>query len=125
MAGQFLLNLFIALLWVFLKDQNEFYFTTVGNGFIVGIFIVFLMRRFFGGQFYLIRLYSIIKLLFLFILELLQSSVVVIMHILSPKINIEPGIFTYQPVLTSDCEVTTLTLLLQLTPESVVMEMDP
>src|SRR5690625_7057357 len=90
MAGRFLLNLFIALLWVFLKDQNEFYFTTFGNGFIVGIFIVFLMRRFFGGQFYLIRLYSIIKLLFLFLSELLQSSVVVIRHILSPKINIEP-----------------------------------
>jgi|SRR5690625_3754762 len=125
MAGQFLLNLFIALLWVFLKDQNEFYFTTFGNGFIVGIFIVFLMRRFFGGQFYLIRLYSIIKLLFLFISELLQSSVVVIRHILSPKINIEPGIFTYKTVLKSDWEVTTLALLLTLTPGSVVMEINP
>src|SRR5690625_7651476 len=80
------------------------------------------MRRFFGGQFYLIRLYSIIKLLFLFISELLQSSVVVIRHILSPKINIEPGIFTYKTVLKSDWEVTTLALLLTLTPGSVVME---
>src|SRR5690625_1650347 len=113
MAGQFLLNLFIALLWVFLKDQNEFYFTTFGNGFIVGIFIVFLMRRFFGGHFYLISS------------ELLQSSVVVIRHILSPKINIEPGIFTYKTVLESDWEVTTLALLLTLTPGSVVMEINP
>src|SRR5690625_7533384 len=99
MAGQFLLNLFIALLWVFLQDQNEFYFTTFGNGFIVGIFIVFLMRRFFGGQFYLIRLYSIIKLLFLFISVFLHSSVVVIRHILSLIIIIDSDIFTYIYVL--------------------------
>jgi len=125
MAGQFLLNLFIALLWVFLKDQNSFYFTTFGQGFIVGLFIVFLMRRFFGGQFYLIGAYSIIKLLFLFISEILQSSVVVIKHILSPEINIEPGIFTYKTVLEGEWEVTILALLLTLTPGSVVMEINP
>ena len=125
MASQFLLNLFIALLWVFLKDENSFYFSTFGNGFVVGIFIVFLMRRFFGGQFYLIGVYAIIKLVFLFISELLQSSVVVIKHILSPKINIEPGIFTYKTTLKGDWEVTTLALLLTLTPGSVVMEINP
>lgn len=125
MAGQFLLNLFIALLWVFLKDQNSFYFTTFGQGFIVGLVIVFLMRRFFGGQFYLIGAYSIIKLLFLFISEILQSSVVVIKHILSPEINIEPGIFTYKTVLEGEWEVTILALLLTLTPGSVVMEINP
>src|SRR5699024_10702546 len=125
MAGLVLLNLFIALLWVFLKDLNEFYFTTVGDGYIVGIFIVFLMIRFFIRQCYLLVLYSFIKLLFLFISELLQSSVVVIRHILSRKINIEPRIFTYKTVLKSDWEVTTLALLLTLTPGSVVMEINP
>ncbi len=125
MAAQFLLNLFIALLWVFLKDQNSFYFTTFGQGFIVGVFIVFLMRRFFGGQFYLIGIFSIVKLLFLFISELFQSSFGVIKHILSPKINIEPGIFTYKTVLEGEWEVTTLALLLTLTPGSVVMEINP
>src|SRR5699024_12880783 len=82
------------------------------------------MRRLFSGQIYLIRLYSIIKLLFLFISELLQSSVGVIRHILSPKINIEPGIFTYITVLKSDWDVTTLALLLTLTPGSVVLKIN-
>lgn len=125
MAGQFLLNLFIALLWVLLKDEDAFYFSTFGNGFIIGIFIVFLMRRFFGGQFYLQRVWSIVKLILLFISELTQSSLVVIKHILSPKITIEPGIFTYKTGLSSDWEVTTLALLLTLTPGSVVMEVNP
>lgn len=125
MASQFLLNLFIALLWVFLKDENSFYFSTFGNGFLIGIFIVFLMRRFFGGQFYLFGFYAIFKLILLFISELLQSSLVVIKHILSPDINIEPGIFTYKTTLERDWEVTALAMLLTLTPGSVVMEVNP
>lgn len=125
MASQFLLNLFIALLWVLLKDEDAFYFNTLSNGFLIGVFIVFLMRRFFGGQFYLQRVLAIIKLIFLFISELLQSSVVVIRHILSPRINIEPGIFTYKTNLRGEWEVSVLALLLTLTPGSVVMEINP
>src|SRR5699024_11596459 len=69
--------------------------------------------------------YAIIKLIILFISELLQSSVVVISHIFTPKINIEPGIFTYKTTLEGEWEVTALALLLTLTPGSVVMEVNP
>jgi len=124
MAGQFLLNLFITLLWVLLKDESELYLQTIVSGFIVGAFITLTMRRFFGGQFYLIRVYAILKLIVIFISETLQSSVVVIKHILSPKINIEPGIFTYETTLRSEWEVTALAMLLTLTPGSVVMEIN-
>lgn len=124
MAGQFLLNLFIMVLWVLLKDETVLRIQTVTTGFIIGSFIVWIMRRFFGGQFYLRRVISVIKLILIFISEILQSSVVVIKHILSPKIDIEPGIFKYKTVLLSDREVTTLALLLTLTPGSVVMEVN-
>ena len=124
MAGQFLLNLFITLLWVLLKDESELYLQTILSGFIVGAFITLTMRRFFGGQFYLIRVYAILKLIAIFISETLQSSIVVIKHILSPKINIEPGIFTYETTLRSEWEVTALAMLLTLTPGSVVMEIN-
>lgn len=124
MTGQFLLNLFIMVLWVLLKDETVLRIQTVTTGFIIGSFIVWIMRRFFGGQFYLRRVISVIKLILIFISEILQSSVVVIKHILSPKIDIEPGIFKYKTVLHSDREVTTLALLLTLTPGSVVMEVN-
>lgn len=124
MAGQFLLNLFITLLWVLLKDEPELRIQTIATGFVIGSFITLLMRRFFGGEFYLLPVLAMIKLVFIFISETLQSSVVVIKHILSPKINIEPGIFTYKTILTSEWEVTTLALLLTLTPGSVVMELN-
>src|SRR5690625_5798909 len=111
-AAQFLLNLFIALLLTFFKDQTEFVPETFYAGFLIGLVIVFIMRRFFGGRFYLHRLYSIIKLILIFISETFQSAVLVIKQILSPKIDIQPGIFRYETSLKGDWEVTTISLLL-------------
>ena len=124
MAGQFLLNLFITLLWVLLKDEHALRIQTIITGFIIGAFIIFLMRRFFGGTFYLHRVLALIKLILIFISETIHSSIVVIKHILSPKIDIEPGIFSYKTVMRSEWELTTLSLLLTLTPGSVVMEIN-
>src|SRR5690625_3130454 len=125
MAAQFLLNRFIAFLWVLFKDESVFKFTTFVAGFMIGIIIVFTMRRFFGGRFYLHRLYSVFKLILIFISETLQSAVVVIKQVLSPKIKITPGIFRYDAVLKRDLQVPTLALLLTLIPGSVVMEVTP
>lgn len=122
MPAQILLNIFIAFLWMLLMDEDELKFTTFLTGYFVGIGIIFLMHRFFGSAFYLRRVVSVIKLLFIFISELTQSSLLVLKQILSPRLKIRPGIFRYETVLQSDLEVTMISLLLTLTPGSVVME---
>lgn len=122
MAGQFILNLFIAALWLLLQDEVIPQFTTFLMGFIVGIGILYAMHRFYGTQFYLRRVFSIVKLMMLFNWELLLSSYSVLKQIMTPKLNITPGIFTYKTELKGDWEVTALALLLTLTPGSVVME---
>ncbi len=122
MAMQFILNLFIATLWLLLQDEITPQFTTFLMGFIVGIGILYAMHRFYGTQFYLRRVFSIIKLLWLFNWELLLSSYNVLKQITTPKLNITPGIFTYKTELNGDWEITALALLLTLTPGSVVME---
>ncbi len=124
MAAQFLLNIFIAILWVLLKDEDVVTFQTLLTGFIIGSFIIWLMRRFFGRSFYLQRAISIIKLLLIFLEEMFYSSIVVIKHILSPKLDLKPGIFSYKTTLKKDWEVTVLSILLTLTPGSVVMEVN-
>lgn len=124
MALQFLINLFIAFLWMLFNDVG-FHLATFIKGFGIGIAIVFLMRNFFEKKFYLYRVYAVIKLILIFISETIQSAVMVIKHILSPKIIIEPGIFRYETILRGDWEVTALALLLTLTPGSVVMEVTP
>lgn len=122
MFGQFLLNLFIALLWLLLVDEPIPQFTTFLTGFFVGIAILYVMYRFFGTQFYLRRVMKIIYLIQLFIKELVTSSFSVMKQILTPNLKISPGIFTYRTNLTGEWEVTALALLLTLTPGSVVME---
>ncbi|TKI53355.1 Na+/H+ antiporter subunit E [Lysinibacillus mangiferihumi] len=122
MAMQFILNLFIATLWLLLQDEITPQFSTFLMGFVVGIGILYVMHRFYGTQFYLRRVFSIIKLLWLFNWELLLSSYNVLKQITTPKLNITPGIFTYKTKLNGDWEITALALLLTLTPGSVVME---
>jgi len=122
MAMQFILNLFIATLWLLLQDEVIPQFSTFLMGFIVGVGILYVMHRFYGTQFYLRRVFSIIKLLWLFNWELLLSSYSVLRQITTPKLNITPGIFTYKTALKGDWEITALALLLTLTPGSVVME---
>jgi len=103
-------------------DEDKLKFTTFFTGFLVGTGIIFLMHRFFGSQFYLKRLFSVVKLLFIFISELTKSSLLVLTQILRPRLKIKPGIFKYETVLRSDLEITMISLLLTLTPGSVVME---
>ncbi|MFD1706553.1 Na+/H+ antiporter subunit E [Siminovitchia sediminis] len=125
MPAQFLLNLFIAFLWMVLRDEDELRFSTFFTGFLAGIVIVFLMHRFFGQQFYLHRFYYVVKLILIFISELFQSALLVMKHIVSREIDVKPGIFSYETQLKTDWEVTTLAMLLTLTPGSVVMEVSP
>jgi len=120
--AQFILNLFIALLWLLFKDEPTPTLATFNTGFIVGMGILYVMHRFFGTQFYLIRLAKIIKLVLFFFRELIISGFVVMKQVLTPNLNITPGIFKYKTILEKDWEVTTLSLLLTLTPGSVVME---
>lgn len=125
MPGQFLLNIFIAFLWTFISDEPELSFQTFVAGYIVGIGIVFLMHRLFGERFYLARPYALFKLILIFIRELFSSSILVLKQILSPKVNYQPGIFKYETQMRGEWEVTAISLLLTLTPGSVVMEVAP
>ena len=122
MLGQFILNLFIAALWFLLRDDPTNNFSDFMKGYLVGVVILYVMHRFFGTRFYLKRVVKILKLILLFIQELILSTVSVLRWVLSPKLNIRPGIFTYKTELKGDYQVTALALLLTLTPGSVVME---
>lgn len=125
MAAQFVLNIFIAFLWMMFRDEDVLRVSTFLTGYAVGVVIVFLMYRFFGKKFYLHRLYAVMKLIFIFNSELFQSAYLVLKTVLTPKLNLQPGIFKYETALKGEWEVPLLALLLTLTPGSVVMEVAP
>jgi len=120
MAFQIVLNLIIAFVWMFLNNAwNGVGFLT---GYLLGLLLIGSMRRFFPHRLYIVRVWAIIKLIALLFKELVRASIEVIRQIVKPKLDIRPGIFTYQTQLSSDWEVTLLCLLISLTPGSLPLE---
>lgn len=120
MPMQVLVNLLIGVIWMFLQD--DWNVLTFFSGYLFGLLVLYILRRYFSTKFYLVTLLAIVQLFLVFIYELFTSSILVIRQILRPAINITPGIFTLDTELEGDLEVTLLALLLTLTPGSVVVE---
>ncbi|WP_062198776.1 Na+/H+ antiporter subunit E [Massilibacterium senegalense] len=119
MAFQIILNILIAIMWMFLAE--EYTFSKFVVGYIFGVFILILLDRFIPDRLYLHRVKAIIKLLFLFIKELILANVDVIKRVYSPSLNIEPGIFQYPTQLKSNWEITLLANLITLTPGTLTV----
>lgn len=122
MPFQILLNLIIAFVWISLTTWNTPSFFL---GFLIGLALIFTLRRFFHYKFYLIKVLAIIKLLLLFLKEIVLSNIMVAKHVISPKLNIRPGIFAFPTELKSDWEITTLACLITLTPGTLTLEVSP
>lgn len=123
--AQFVLNLFIAFLWVLFSDEDQFYFSTFLKGYLIGLIIVYLLYQFFGGVFYLKKLWTLLKLFGVFGKELILSSLTTMKYILFHVDEMNPGLLKYQTHLTGNWQITILTMLIILTPGSVVLSISP
>ncbi|GBG10935.1 Na+/H+ antiporter subunit E [Paenibacillus sp. MY03] len=123
MTLQILLNLLIAAMWMMLHDTWNM--LTFAIGFVLGAIILFGMRRFFPAPFYGRKFWFLLKLGWLFSIELLVSSIVAIEQIIRPRLNIQPGVFRMQTRMKTEWELSLLANLMTLTPGSVVMEIAP
>lgn len=119
MAFQILLNLFIAIIWMFLS--TSFTVQAFIIGYIIGLIIIFIMRRYFKKKFYLVRLWAVIKLTLILLRELFLSNIAVLRVVLQPKLDIEPCIFAFPTELQHDWEITLLSNLITLTPGTLVV----
>ena len=119
MPVQILINVVLALLWMFMNSN----FTVTGFlvGYTLGILVVFIMRRFLPGRFYMKRVYAILKLIIIFLVELIKSNFSVLRIVLSSKIDIHPGFFAYPTDLEDDWEISLLSALITLTPGTVIV----
>ena len=120
MAFQILINIIIAVTWMFF--QNNFTATNFLFGYIIGVIILYILRRFLVFEFYMNRVWAIIKLIMLFIIELIKANVDMIKIILSPKLDNQPGIVAVETRLESNVEITLLAALISLTPGTVSMD---
>lgn len=124
MAVQMIVNIFIAILWMFFQD--DWSFQTLFSGYLIGVIIVFAMRRFFRAPFYLKSVYASIVLVLILIRELITSAILVAKQTLQPDLNnLTPGIFALETTLEKEWEVVMLALMLTLTPGSTVILISP
>lgn len=120
MAFQIVLNVFLGFMWMFIKVSFDF--SSFVKGYFFGLLIIFVFRRFFNSRFYLVRVYAVVKLTFIFLKELILSNIAVLKVVLKPKLDMRPGIFAYETVLTRDWEITLLSSLITLTPGTLVID---
>ncbi|MGM9929209.1 MAG: Na+/H+ antiporter subunit E [Bacillus sp. (in: firmicutes)] len=120
MAVQILLNLLLATVWMFLSHSyNPASFIM---GYLLGILILLCFRKFFKTKFYLVNIWAVIKLICIFLRELVLSNISVLKVVLQPKLNMKPGIFAFETVLQKPWEITVLANLITLTPGTLVIE---
>ncbi|MDW0111493.1 Na+/H+ antiporter subunit E [Sporosarcina aquimarina] len=119
MAFQILLNFFIAIMWVLITAS--FTPSTFVIGYLMGILLIILTRRFFNQRLYFGRLWACVKLVLIFFKELILSNISVAMLVLKPKLEIQPMIFAMPTVLEKDWEITLLSSLITLTPGTIVV----
>lgn len=117
MAFQIVVHLLISVMWMFLSETY-----TIGSffvGFLIGAVLLTALRRFIPGRLYLVRVYHIVKLVLIFIRELILSNIEIVKLVYQRKPSFEPGIFAYPTNLKSDWEITLLANLITLTPGSL------
>ncbi|KAF0817214.1 MULTISPECIES: Na+/H+ antiporter subunit E [unclassified Cytobacillus] len=119
MAFQILLNMFLGFMWMFLTTTYDP--VAFLKGYLFGLLIIFVFRRFFTSRFYLHRVIAVINLLLIFIKELILANIAVLKVVLKPKLDMKPGIFAFPTVLEKDWEITVLANLITLTPGTLTI----
>ncbi|MBB6448795.1 multicomponent Na+:H+ antiporter subunit E [Geomicrobium halophilum] len=120
MAFQILLNLTIAFFWMIL--QNSYTSFDFVIGYVIGIAIVYFLRGSLPQTFYMQRVWAIVKLLCLFLKELVVANLQMIRIVLQPKLKVTPGIIAMPTYLDTDWEVTILSMCITLTPGTMTMD---
>ncbi|TRL64574.1 Na+/H+ antiporter subunit E [Staphylococcus hominis] len=119
MALQFVLNIILAIIWMFLS--GSYTFNNFLLGFLIGIGLVYLFKKVLPGSLYLKRVYKVIKLIVVFFIELMKANIDVSKIVLQPRLKNQPGFFIYHTDLKHDWQIVLLSNLITLTPGTVVL----
>lgn len=119
MPFQIILNIIIAVMWMFLSEAYSF--PAFFSGYLIGILLLLVLQRFIPDTFYMKRVVKIISLVFLFIRELVLSNIEIVKLVYARKPDIEPAIFAFPIELKSNWEITLLANLITLTDRKSVV----
>jgi multicomponent Na+:H+ antiporter subunit E len=115
-----LVNVLLALVWT--AVSGSFSFLNFAFGFVLAIFALSLIREQVGSVGYFSRARRVMSLFLLFIYELVLSAWRVAATVLSPRMDIKPGIIAYPLKVDRDFEITILANLITLTPGTLSVD---
>lgn len=115
-----LVNILLALSWA--AVSGSFSFMSLLFGFLLGAIALSFIRAEIGSLNYFVRIRRIASLTILFLYELVMSSVKVAKTVLTPRLDLKPGIVAYPLKVDRDFEITLLANLVTLTPGTMSVD---
>lgn len=116
----FLVNVLLALAWTAVTGSLTF--INFAFGFVLATAALSLIREQVGSVGYLSRAWRVISLALLFVYELVHSAWKVAVLVMSPRMDLNPGIFAYPLKVDRDFEITLLANLITLTPGTLSVD---
>lgn len=116
----FLLNILLAIAWGALTGQ--FYPVNLLFGFLLGFLVLWIILRDRYKRDYFYRVPKIIEFLFFFMSQLFLANLRVAKTVLSPQLNITPGVIGVPLEAHTDAEITLLMSLITLTPGTLSLD---
>jgi len=121
MIALFLLNLFLALVYVVLTEDGSFFNLLIG--FVIGYLIVTLVARVHGGGApYSRRWLKVVRFLGWFLLILIKANWTVAREIITPGFSMSPRLVRYNVKDLTAAQITTLCITL--TPGTLSVDVD-
>lgn len=122
MIIQFVTNIIIAGVWMLLQE------TLTWQGFVLGYFIgllvlYFTVRRLDSPSLYIQRVVAALKLIIVFLFEVVRSGVRVSYLILHPRLPVSPGLVAVPLDVTSNEAITIFAGMITMAPGSISVEL--
>ena len=119
----FLLNAFLAVSWAAL--MGSFSLASLLVGFGIGYSALWVARPLFGESTYFQRVWRVLRLIPLFIYELVISSLRVVWDVVTPTHLSRPGIVAVPLEAKQENEILLVANLISLTPGSLSLDLSP
>lgn len=120
MKIQFLLNLVLTIVWVFLTGSLEV--VNFVFGFLLSFNVLWLISRKEESRKYYVIAPRLIGFLFYFLYELLKANIQVAHDVITPKFYMQPGIVAFPLDAKTDLEITVLANVISLTPGTLSLD---
>ena len=114
------ISILMAVIWA--TVSGSFTLLNLIFGFVLSLLTLYLLRERFVGRDYTSRTRRVLSLVLLVLVELAKSAWRVATLVLSPKMDLKPGVFAYPLTVKSDWEISLLANLITLTPGTLSVD---